>query len=120
MPEVSVLIATFRRRELLQRALDSVYKQDFSDYELVVVDDCSPDDTPKLMHEMQSLDPRIRYIRLEENIGSKYGDREILRRFAAYWARGEYFIFVTMIIGSRKICLADPSISCASTLRSCR
>jgi len=94
MPEVSVLIATFRRRELLQRALDSVYKQDFSDYELVVVDDCSPDDTPKLMHEMQSLDPRIRYIRLEENIGSKYGDREILRRFAAYWARGEYFIYL--------------------------
>ncbi|MGY8796573.1 MAG: glycosyltransferase family 2 protein, partial [Woeseiales bacterium] len=49
MPEVSVLIATYQRRALLQRAIDSVYKQDFDDYELVVVDDCSPDDTSELM-----------------------------------------------------------------------
>ena len=94
MPRVSVLIATYRRRSLLQRAIDSVYKQDFDDYELVVVDDCSPDDTPQLMHEMAERDSRIRYIRLDQNIGSKHGDREILRRFVNEWAQGEFFIYL--------------------------
>ncbi len=93
-PVVSVLIATFRRRPLLQRALDSVHKQDFRDYELVVCDDCSPDDTPILMREMAALDPRIRYIRLPKNVGGTFGDREILRRFVHEWARGTYFIYL--------------------------
>jgi len=79
---------------LLLRALDSVFKQDFDDYQLVVVDDCSSDDTPELMTEMAARDSRIRYLRLEKNIGSKFGDRELFRQFVAKWADGEYIIYL--------------------------
>jgi glycosyltransferase involved in cell wall biosynthesis len=71
-----------------------VFKQDFDDYQLVVVDDCSSDDTPELMTEMAERDSRIRYLRLEKNIGSKFGDREIFRQFVANWADGEHIIYL--------------------------
>jgi len=40
-PTVSVLITTFNRSNLLQRALASILKQDYDDYEIVAVDDHS-------------------------------------------------------------------------------
>tara|TARA_R110002110_G_scaffold376568_2_gene586607 strand:- start:115981 stop:117153 length:1173 start_codon:yes stop_codon:yes gene_type:complete len=94
VPAVSILIATYRRCGLLQRAIDSVLKQDFDDFELVIVDDCSPDATPEIVEANAALDSRIRYIRLPENVGSKLGDREIFRRFVAEWAQGEFFIYL--------------------------
>lgn len=42
-PKVSVIISTYDRPKLLDRALESVYLQDFDDFEVIVVDDCSPD-----------------------------------------------------------------------------
>jgi len=41
-PKVSVIISTYNRPEMLDRALESVHAQTFSDFEVVVVDDCSP------------------------------------------------------------------------------
>ncbi|MDX2097779.1 MAG: glycosyltransferase family 2 protein, partial [Leptolyngbyaceae cyanobacterium bins.59] len=73
MPTVSILITTYNRSKLLKRAIDSVLAQSFQDFELVVIDDHSTDDTPELMATL--TDPRIRYIRRPENLGSKYGDR---------------------------------------------
>ena len=45
MPAVSVIIPTFNRRRLVEQAIDSVLTQEFGDYELIVVDDGSTDDT---------------------------------------------------------------------------
>lgn len=92
MPAVSVLIATFNRSRLLRRALASVLKQDFLDYEIVVIDDCSEDDTPQVMAAY--ADPRIRYVRNEVNVGAAHGDRAHLRRFVNELARGEYFVYL--------------------------
>ncbi|MEP4379702.1 MAG: glycosyltransferase family 2 protein [Alphaproteobacteria bacterium] len=94
MPEVSVLIATYQRCGILQRAIDSVLKQDFEDFELIIVDDCSPDATPEVVNAAAEIDSRIRYIRLPKNVGSKLGDREIFRRFVYEWSTGEYFIYL--------------------------
>lgn len=92
MPEVSVLITTYNRFRLLQRAIDSVLKQDFNDFELIVVDDHSSDGTRKFMEEIS--DPRVSYIRNEKNIGGKYGDREIFRQFAQKYAKGNFLIYL--------------------------
>jgi hypothetical protein len=91
-PLVSVLITTYNRSSLLQRALTRVLWQDFSDLEVVVIDDCSSDDTPEVMK--QFVDPRVRYIRNEQNVGGTLGDRAHIQRFVHELARGKYHVYL--------------------------
>jgi glycosyltransferase involved in cell wall biosynthesis len=92
-PEVSVLITTYNRAHLLTRAIESVRKQDFRDFEIVVIDDASSDATPEAMRRYES-DPRIRYVRNATNVGGISGDRAHIRRFVYELARGRYFIYL--------------------------
>lgn len=64
-PKVSVVIPTYNRAALLPRAVDSVLSQDFKDYEIIIVDDCSPDNTQEVIRGFR--DPRIRAVRHETN-----------------------------------------------------
>lgn len=91
-PVVSVLITTYNRSRLLRRAIDSVLMQDFRDFEIVVIDDCSPDDTGEAVASYD--DPRIRYIRNETNIGSQLGDRPMMRRFIYELMKGKYWVYL--------------------------
>lgn len=62
-PAVSVIIPTFNREKLLQRAIDSVLSQSYKDWEIIVVDDGSSDDSYKYVFELQNEYPNIKYIR---------------------------------------------------------
>lgn len=64
-PKVSVIIRTYNRAGLLAHAVDSVLAQTFADFEIIVVDDHSTDDTPRVTAAFS--DPRIRVIRHESN-----------------------------------------------------
>jgi glycosyltransferase involved in cell wall biosynthesis len=67
-PEVSVVIPTFNRAGLLGRALGSVESQTFSDFEVIIVDDGSHDDTPVVLENWRPrLEPRIHTIFLSHN-----------------------------------------------------
>jgi len=55
MPTVSVVIASYNRASLLKEAIDSVLTQDFDDFELIVVDDGSTDDTPELLRSYANI-----------------------------------------------------------------
>ncbi len=67
-PRVSVLMPTFGQAAFVGRALDSLGAQALGDWELVVVDDGSPDDTRAALAPYLA-DPRVRYARLAENRG---------------------------------------------------
>lgn len=67
-PAVSVILPTYNRAHLLPRSIASVLGQTFTDFELIVVDDCSTDGTERLVQEIP--DQRLRYIRLDRNSGS--------------------------------------------------
>jgi glycosyltransferase involved in cell wall biosynthesis len=56
---VTIIIPTFNRSKLLRRALESVYKQTFSEFEVIVIDDGSTDDTADML---QREFPRVRYL----------------------------------------------------------
>jgi len=62
---VSVIIPTFNRAPALKKAIDSVFSQDFKDFELIIIDDGSEDDTADLV---ASLNGRLRYIK-QQNKG---------------------------------------------------
>lgn len=65
MPRVSVIIPTHRRPVLLKAALQSVLDQTFQDFEIVVVDDASRDNTEEVVRSFG--DPRIRYLAHQSN-----------------------------------------------------
>lgn len=67
-PTISVIIPTYNRASLLNRSIKSVLNQTFHDFELIVVDDGSTDNTKELINEFMKNDPRIRYI-WQENSG---------------------------------------------------
>lgn len=65
MPKVSVVIITYNRSELLRTAIRSVLSQSYQDFELIVVDDASRDNTSEMVQAFD--DQKIRYIRHETN-----------------------------------------------------
>lgn len=66
-PAVSVVLPTYNRGKTLPYAIRSVLNQSFTDFELVVVDDASTDDTEAIVDAV--ADSRIRYVRHETNRG---------------------------------------------------
>ncbi|MBP1739919.1 MAG: glycosyl transferase, family [Deltaproteobacteria bacterium] len=86
MPKVSVIIPSYNRLPALKEALDSVLRQDFEDFELIVVDDGSTDGTAE---EIERYGGRVRVLRYPENRGvSAARNRGILN------ARGKYIAFL--------------------------
>lgn len=86
-PKVSVIIPTYSRADLLQRAVKSVLAQTFCDFELIIVDDCSPDNTKEIVQNL--TDPRIRSIRHETNRGAA-----ATRNTGIAHAKGKYIAFL--------------------------
>lgn len=67
MEAVSVIIPTYNRKNVIENSIQSVLNQTYPDFELLIIDDGSTDDTKELIDEIK--DPRLRYIRLPENKG---------------------------------------------------
>jgi len=82
---VSVVMPTYNRRNYIRESLDSVLAQDFSAFEVIVVDDGSTDGTEK---EVRPYEDRIRYIR-QENRGAG-----VARNVGIRNARGAYIAFM--------------------------
>lgn len=66
-PTVSIIIPTFNREKLVCKAIKSVLNQTFSDFELIVVDDASTDQTKDVVGDFN--DERIQYLRHAQNAG---------------------------------------------------
>ena len=66
-PKVTVCLPTFNKARYLPAAIKSVLAQDFRNYELLIVNDASPDDTDKIVRGFE--DSRIRYFRNPQNLG---------------------------------------------------
>jgi glycosyltransferase involved in cell wall biosynthesis len=87
VPRVSVVVPTYNRAALLRRAVRSVLAQTFTDYELIVVDDGSTDDTEEVLREFS--DRRMRVVRSEINQGAPQA-----RNRGIEAARGEWVAFL--------------------------
>jgi len=82
-PHVSVIIPTYNRASMLGRAIQSVLDQTYRDFELIVVDDCSSDDTQEVTKGF--ADDRIRYIKHPTNRGGSAARNTGIRS-----SRGDY------------------------------
>ncbi|MBI5630316.1 MAG: glycosyltransferase family 2 protein [Elusimicrobia bacterium] len=71
MPFFSIILPTYNRARMLPSALSTVKRQSFQDFEVLIVDDGSTDDTPRMIEEW-TRDSRFKYHRLEKNIGNMH------------------------------------------------
>ncbi len=92
IPEISVIIPTFNRAHLLVRAIRSVLAQTYRSYEIIVIDDASPDNTSEVIqdgfkHEIEF--GRLRYVKNETNL-----ERTRSRNKGVSLAQGKYIAFL--------------------------
>jgi len=84
-PKVSILIPTYNRADYLQKAIASALAQNYTNIEVLVLDDCSPDNTPAVVAEFMD-DPRVQYVRHRKNLGITGN-----WKFGIEKASGDYF-----------------------------
>lgn len=87
--KVSCIIPVYNVERHLKRTLNSLQAQTFKEFELIVVNDCSQDQSINILCEYQKDDKRISIINMSENRGAAISRNEGLKK-----ARGEYVIFL--------------------------
>ena len=87
--KVSVIMTTYKRDDLLPIAIASILNQTYRNIELLIVDDCSPDDTFDFLQEIATTDARIQVLRNAQNAGTYVSKNKGLSV-----ATGEYAAFM--------------------------
>lgn len=85
---ISVLVPIYKVEAYLQRCIDSVIAQDFTDWEMILVDDGSPDKCPEIADKAALKDTRIKVIHKEN------GGLISARRAGVIEAKGKYYMFL--------------------------
>ena len=86
---ISVIIPTFNRAQMVCDCIASVLAQKDAAFEVIVVDDCSPDDTGEQIHSRFGNDPRVKYLR-----NTKNSFQAVSRNNGAKIAKGDYLFFL--------------------------
>ena len=89
MPSISVIIPTYNRARMVADCVASVLATDYPALEILVVDDCSPDDTKGEIVRRFGGDPRVKYLR-----NAKNSFQAVSRNRGAAAAKGDYFLFL--------------------------
>ena len=82
-PTVSFVVLCYKLAHLLPECVNSILSQTYTDIELLIMDDCSPDNTQEVVKSFQ--DPRVKYVRNEKNLGVLRNENEGVRL-----SRGKY------------------------------
>ncbi len=84
MPKFSIIVPVYNVENYIKKCVDSILAQSFSDFELILVDDGSPDRCPEICDEYEKKDPRIKVFHIKNSGPSE------ARNFGINAAVGEY------------------------------
>lgn len=84
--KISIIISTYNREKYILESINSCLNQTYSNIEVIVVDDCSTDNTHKVISKIN--DGRLKYIKLNENKGACYA-----RNIGIKNSKGKYIVF---------------------------
>lgn len=87
-PMVSIVVPVYNAGRFLEQTLQSVIRQDFTDWELLLINDCSTDNSVEIIQSHDD-DKRIRLVNLEKNSGAA-----VARNRGIALARGKYIAFL--------------------------
>lgn len=88
MPKFSIIVPVYNVEEYISDCLDSICKQSYTDFEVIVVNDGSPDHSDYFIKEFEKKDRRIRSFK------KRNGGLSSARNYGVTKARGEYLLFV--------------------------
>lgn len=86
---ISIIVASFNQEKYLNECLTSVFNQSYSNWECIIVDDCSSDKSVAIAEKWQSFDSRFRVIKLPTNKGVS-----VARNRGLGESKGDYFQFL--------------------------
>ncbi|WP_432191035.1 bifunctional glycosyltransferase/CDP-glycerol:glycerophosphate glycerophosphotransferase [Streptomyces sp. bgisy027] len=89
MPKISLVVPAYKVQGYLTECLDSILGQDYTDFEVIAVDDCSPDGSGVILDRYAERDARIHVIHLTENVGLGRARNVGLEK-----AQGDYVLFL--------------------------
>lgn len=89
IPTVTLGLPVYNGGRYLRHALDACLQQTFGDFELLISDNASTDDTEAIGRAYARQDPRVRYVRQKTNVGAAANFNDVF-----YQARGRYFKWV--------------------------
>jgi glycosyltransferase involved in cell wall biosynthesis len=111
-PLVSVMICTYNRAKMLPKALDSVLMQDYSNLEIIVLDDASTDETEGVVRKYASADNIIQYHCNDNNLGINKSRNKALNlcsgRYVAVLDSDDYWIDNQKISAQVKLLEENP------------
>jgi len=85
MPQISALASTYNGTEFVAETIESILNQTFEDFEFIIVDDCSTDDTAEIIRSFN--DDRIKLFVLDKNVGVgaalSYGLTKVTSKYVA-------------------------------------
>ena len=87
--KVSIITPTYNCGEFIAETIESVLRQSFEKWEMIIVDDCSTDNTKNVVKRYSEIDERIKYYKLEKNVGAAEA-----RNYAMNIATGIYMAFL--------------------------
>jgi glycosyltransferase involved in cell wall biosynthesis len=85
VPKISIILPTYNRAEKIKKAVGSVINQSYQNWELIIIDDASTDNTPEVLDNLKAADKRIICLHNERNLGLAQTPNKGLAV-----ARGEY------------------------------
>jgi glycosyltransferase involved in cell wall biosynthesis len=88
-PKVSIIVPVYNVEKYIHRCIDSILKQTFTEFECILVDDCSPDNSPKICDDYAKQDARVKVIHKPQNEGLPFA-----RRTGFNNSSGDYIQFV--------------------------
>lgn len=89
MPIVSVVIPTFNRGHVIEKAVKSILGQSLQSFEIIIIDDGSTDDTARIVSEISKNEPRIIFLKHDTNKGA-----QVARNRGIKAARGVWIAFL--------------------------
>lgn len=88
-PLFTIIMATYNSMDLIRETIDSILLQSLSDWELLITDDCSSDDTVKLLNQISAKDNRVKLLTNQINSGAAVSRNNSLK-----YATGEFIAFL--------------------------
>jgi glycosyltransferase involved in cell wall biosynthesis len=87
-PKISVIVPVYNSEKYVERCINSICAQTFKEFELLLIDDCSRDNSLEICREFEIKDSRIKVYHKTSNEGTAQA-----RKTGVFYAKGEYTLF---------------------------